>query len=73
VVGDGSNSYLYIDGSLVATGSAFTFTPTALSIGNSLTSGTPNSEGFNGAIDEVCIYNRALSAQEVYHLYKSGK
>ena len=28
---------------------------------------------FNGALDEVRIYNRALSAQEITSLYNSGK
>jgi hypothetical protein len=27
----------------------------------------------NGKLDDVRLYNRALSAQEVYQLYKSGK
>ena len=28
---------------------------------------------FNGAIDDVRVYNRALSASEVYQLFKLGQ
>jgi hypothetical protein len=34
---------------------------------------TPSSQYFTGTIDEVRIYNRALSAQEVQQLYLMGK
>ncbi|MDP3940909.1 MAG: DUF2341 domain-containing protein [bacterium] len=65
---DGSVMVLYIDGNQVSrrnvTGSV-TYNATALHIG---TSGAINNY-FNGVIDEVRIYNRGLSADEVANLY----
>ena len=64
--GAGSTLRIYVNGSLVNTVTG----PTqnilqgnqALRIGNS---NAPVSEGFNGLIDEVRVYNRALSAAEI--------
>ena len=49
-------------------GSAVDTTP--VRIGTSYN--TPSADTFNGSIDEVRIYNRALSATEVAGLYQSG-
>ena len=66
--------YLYLDGNLVdsdtdTTGSAMANTDN-ITIGNGGNSYI--GEDWNGLIDEVRIYNRALSAGEVSALYQSG-
>ena len=43
-----------------------------LKIGALLTHGAPVTHFFNGFIDDVRIYNRALSAEEVLQLYQDG-
>ena len=70
-VGDGINMSIYVDGVMVAT-RAFAPAPdygsgtTPFSIGENVTSaGGP----FNGRIDEVVVYDRALSAAEILQLY----
>jgi hypothetical protein len=47
-------------------------TGTAAITGSLFQIGLANSNYFNGTIDDVRIYNRALSAQEVAQLYKLG-
>jgi hypothetical protein len=68
---DSSNIYLYINGSLYDT-TALSITPTTngeqLIIGKAENNPTAD-EYFNGLIDDVRVYNRALSADEVYKLY----
>jgi hypothetical protein len=70
-----SNSavYVYVNGSLVGT-SAIT-TPTGYSA-NPFNSGSHTvpvtTQGFNGAIDDVRFYNRALSATEISTIYSGG-
>ena len=63
---------LYVDGTAnntVALGST-TLTDTAnLEIGRALLGGTPR-DYFNGSIDDVRIYNRALSATEIQQMYQ---
>jgi|GEM_PF-1526118 len=70
---DGSVLRLYVDGSLVATMSNITATPhtnnTPLVIGKD---SNGNNRYFIGDIDEVRVYNRALSAQEVSDAYNNG-
>jgi hypothetical protein len=34
--------------------------------------GTPQGRSFNGAIDEVAVFNRTLPQSEIYNLYKKG-
>jgi len=68
---DGSNNTMYIDGvfSTSNTNGADTGTPNILEIGGS----GRHSENFaEGKIDDVRIYNRALSASEVKQLYSLG-
>ncbi|MSR71452.1 MAG: LamG domain-containing protein [Candidatus Taylorbacteria bacterium] len=66
---DGSTAALYVDGVLVSSGAASgSFTPGALTIGSS-----GASEYYNGLIDDVRIYSRALTAAEVRTLYDIGK
>jgi hypothetical protein len=47
-------------------------TPDNLKIGAFQFGGNPPSNHFNGAIDDVMIFNRALSAQEIQQLYTNG-
>ena len=71
---DGNHVRLYINGELDDS-EAYTGTITTLStplrIGK--LSGTTKTECFNGIIDEVSIYNRALSADEIKTLYEGKK
>jgi hypothetical protein len=73
---DGANFNLYIDGSLQGQlASAYPLTwGTFWSIGANPT--FARNEGFprtwNGVIDEVSIYNRALSASEIQAIYNAG-
>ena len=65
---------LYVNGTLVSTGSSvqtggLNNVPHPLLIGSSNFSGE---DTFNGSIDEVVIFNRSLSAQEVNQSYQDG-
>lgn len=70
---DGSNKYIYVDGTPAS--EATTGVPTTTSddfqVGFDTGSGGENNY-FNGFIDDVRVYTKALSADEVKHLY-SGK
>lgn len=64
---DGATSKLYIDGNLKKTETrSYNTSASALKIGSSAS----NSSFFNGNLDEVRVYSRALSEQEVESLYK---
>lgn len=65
---DGTNQRQYLDGVLVDTFSTTltSGTPTSMLIG---TAG--GSENFNGSMDDVRIYNRAINASEATALYNS--
>ena len=69
-----NNAYIYINGTLVATkGSRLTYTST----GNSLWFARQGeyaggAEFLMGSIDDVRVYNRALSASEVSTIYSGG-
>ncbi len=66
---NGSNIMIYVNG-VLTTGGALTSLPTN---NNSLQIGTNfNAEYFNGTIDEVRIYNRALSPTEILGLYNGS-
>jgi hypothetical protein len=70
---DGTNKYLYVDGTLdvsAPTTGSISQISQPMYIGN-----TPNAPGnyiFNGLIDEVSIYNRALTASEIQAIYAAG-
>ncbi|PIR96360.1 MAG: hypothetical protein COT92_01505, partial [Candidatus Doudnabacteria bacterium CG10_big_fil_rev_8_21_14_0_10_42_18] len=69
---DGTTLSAYFDGSLVTTTSSTT--PYTIQSGT-LRIGTRNDvylEHFQGLIDDVRVYNRALAASEIGSLYKSG-
>ncbi len=66
---DGSTTTMYIDGESVGTSTVFSFGPKTdahVVFGAVESSG---SNPFNGVIDEVRIYNRALSADDITELY----
>jgi len=65
---EGTNSKIYIDGQLDKNGTTSTQTANntgVLTIGCQKQTGTNATYFFNGTIDEVRIYNRALSQQEI--------
>lgn len=67
---DGAHNKLYLNGVLIATSSAIT--------GNVSSAGTPSvttnsSSFFPGTIDEVAIYNTALSATQILNHYAAGR
>jgi hypothetical protein len=65
----GPNSKLFLDGIMVASGDLLSFTQTNyINIGSTLTP----SFYFKGMIDEVHIYNRALTDDEIKFLYQEG-
>ena len=73
-VWDGSKVKLYIDAELIDEKdytTAMINKDCYLTIGS--TRYSPTHRPFNGAIDEVRIYNRALTATEVENLYKKGR
>ena len=69
---DGSNVMAYLNGVLVQSnpyvGGSIAASGIDVSIGRNASTG----DYFDGAIDDVRIYNRALSATEVAKLYQSG-
>ena len=70
---DGSTLKIYVNGALAGTLAA-TLGPvlaTPFTIGTSGTCGSAN-QGFVGLLDEVSLYNRALSAAEVQAVYSAG-
>jgi hypothetical protein len=66
----------YINGMLSGTPNQNSGTPVA-GVGNvSIGNGTPNGRtdvGWDGIIDDVRIYNRVLTADEIEHLYNMGR
>jgi hypothetical protein len=71
---DGQYLSLYIDGDLYTTlncGSVIAYIgPAPLMVGSSMNTNHSPKGVFNGPIDEVRIYNRALTADEVWQLYE---
>ena len=77
---DGNTISIYVDGSLANTPSSYsdTMVNTARSVCLGLAAGNDNNclspvTFTNGFLDDVRIYNRALSAQEVRQLYNMGR
>jgi hypothetical protein len=67
---DGSTAKIYIDGQLKATGQgSYRISHDSTPLCFSREVSQPIYDGFNGIIDNVLIYNRALSAEEVNALY----
>jgi hypothetical protein len=79
--GNTSNLKILVDGNLLTTinnifaGSYNTGSGTSVQIGNDsyYNFGDNTNSGFQGALHDVRIYNRALSAQEVAQLYSMGQ
>jgi Concanavalin A-like lectin/glucanases superfamily len=73
----GNMIYLYVDGVAVSS-TAHTFTGNFGVVGTPFTATTAGDQGANptfayqGTIDDVRIYNRALGAGEIAHLYNGG-
>jgi len=67
---DGSQIILYVDKVAVANAAV---TGNINQVSTSLKIGTGQSYTFNGIIDDVHLYNRALSAAEIAALYNGGK
>jgi hypothetical protein len=65
-------SALYVDGVLVASSPANWFGSTRTLSNPLYIGGSQGDPGFSGVIDDVRIYNRALSASEVSDLYAAG-
>lgn len=68
ITDDGTTLKMYIDSILQAATGDATLANFFATSGNFYIAGT--SEDFNGIIDEVCVYNRALSAAEILTRYK---
>jgi hypothetical protein len=64
----GGNISFYVNGSLTSTQEAAAWSPAPLTIGRNIIDGTP----FDGQIDAVGVWNRALTEAEVTSLYNSG-
>ena len=62
---------MYVNGNLDAT-SNYTFTPTNQNFNLTLGMSNAASQTFNGKLDELRIYNRALTAAEIQTLYHEG-
>ena len=73
---DGAALKIYRNGVPTAT-TATSLVPstqgTAINIGRDAYTGGTNGESWNGKIDDVRIYNRALSPQEIQQLYTMGR
>lgn len=68
---DGITALLYVNGTQVASQSGSGLSPTtALPLYFSTSDQNPGSSEFHGTMDDVRVYNRALSAAEVKSLYK---
>lgn len=70
-VADGSSSFIYINGSLDATGST-KIQASANSSNYVFGARSGGSFAFDGQLDQIAIFNRALSSTEVSALYNSG-
>ena len=66
---------LYINGVMVVSNNIGSFTPltsSPLNIGRRTGQPVGNGDTFNGLIDELSLYNRALSATEIAAIYNAG-
>lgn len=71
---DGSDTYMYVDGKTVTLGAEINDLSTATNASDlRIGQHTAGSFFFPGQIDEVRIYNRALTSDDVYQLYEMGQ
>ena len=70
----GANLEIYVNGALADSRSDFTGTLRLTGPNGEIRigGGTGSSSGFEGAMDEVRIYNRALNTDEITRLYQAG-
>ena len=67
---NGDVATLYVNGAVVATSADFTIDPTDFSpVNNYIGNSQWPDPMFNGRIDSFCIYNYALSGDEIWNLY----
>jgi len=66
----GSNYYVYKDGAQVATGSgcSASVNGSAFNVGHWM-----NSQWLNASLDDLRVYSRALSVEEIQQLYNMGR
>lgn len=64
---------LYVGGTLVDKKDISSWSSVVFSKSGNLRIGVSASDYFNGLIDEVCIYNRALSEEEIEELFQRGQ
>jgi hypothetical protein len=69
-----TNLYLYINGSLTTTSTILNINTTAQNFmfGNTVLNSLGQYEKYKGAIDDVVIWNRALTQQEITNIYNSS-
>lgn len=74
VVKNGSQGEFWVDGALKATSDSLfpVYNSMTLCVGNSRVSNSYWAHGWSGMIDEVRIFDRALSSNEVSRLYTEG-
>ena len=70
---DGTNLYIILDGQIVKNGITTTATNRPWSADNFLIGSMTGDYFFNGLIDELRIYNRALTAYEIKSHYEGGQ
>ena len=73
-VSDGANTTIYVNGVVVKSG-ALTLNAgntTGEFIGSSSSNGSSPTSPFNGLLDDVRVYNRALSPAEIKDIYDAG-
>jgi sugar lactone lactonase YvrE len=69
----GNSVTLYLNGAAVASGSLTIATPASTNFYIGRIPGTlGDTRQLNGEVDEVSVYNRALSASEIWGIYKAG-
>jgi parallel beta-helix repeat protein len=67
-----ANSYYSLDGNYVSLASGNNGTPVSYFTGNYYLGGFAGTRYFNGSIDDVLIFNRTLSQQEISALYNAS-
>ena len=74
VVRDGAHGEFWVDGELVVETNAMfsVYSSSALCVGNSYSGDYYQRKGWSGVIDEVRVFERPLSTNEVVSLYREG-
>jgi len=71
-VANGTNTSIYLNGNLIDTNPRIISTLSSVSNNLWIGSGLGSVDEFNGTIDEVAIWNRSLSANEIKELFARG-